>query len=79
MFGIVCKFSGGIGENAHLLRGVELFVNKRAPTSTMPASVYEVIAADCQGLEQKPLTRMALLKAGLVYKCVHVKDFKKLI
>ncbi len=79
MYSIVCKFSGGAGENAHLLRGVELFVNKRAPTSSMSSTVYDAIAADCQGLEQKPLTRMALIKAGLVYKCAYALPAKKLI
>ncbi len=41
--------------------------------------VYDAIAADCQGLEQKPLTRMALIKAGLVYKCANAALAKKLI
>ena len=77
MFKFVCKFSGG--QIGHLLNNVEAYVRAVAPCATLSPGMYDVISADSKGADQKVLTRMGVLKAGLIHGLITEAQARALV
>ena len=77
MFQFVLKTSGGTC--GHLLKSTEAYVRARTSSSGLPLDLYLALSHDCKHLEQRILTRHALLKTAFEHHCVNPSQCKSVL